>query len=99
MIYQVFAIRDVHTGFLTPTVDVNEASAMRNFEHAVLRNEDSLFFSHPEDYALFFLGTYDTDTGLIKAMSTPEQMITAQQVIDSALSKRRLNRDGENGVS
>lgn len=64
MKYPVYAIRDVHTGFMPPTVDRNDNSAMRNFVHAA-RNPESLFNSHPQDYALFKIGEYETDTGEI----------------------------------
>lgn len=64
MKYGIYVIRDQRTSFLTPTVDLNDASAMRNFEHAV-QDKNSLFFSHIEDYSLYRIGTYDTDNGSI----------------------------------
>lgn len=64
MILGIYAIRDKKTGFLSPTVDQNDAAARRNFEHAMM-NEQSLMFSHAEDYALYRVGSYDTDTGVI----------------------------------
>lgn len=64
MKYPVYCIRDVHTGFMTPTVDQNDASAMRNFAHAVKR-PDTLFNSHPKDYSLYKIGEFDSDTGEI----------------------------------
>lgn len=68
MIYGVYAIRDLKTGYLAPTVDVNNASAVRNFRHAASRVE-SLFYSSPADYQLFRIGTYDTEDGVL----IPEQ--------------------------
>lgn len=68
MIYGVFAIRDLKTGFLSPTIDLNNAAAVRNFRHAASR-VDSLFFSSPADYQLFRVGTYDSDDGVL----VPEQ--------------------------
>ena len=64
MKYGIYVIRDQRTSFLTPTVDMNDASALRNFEHAV-QDKNSLFFSHVEDYSLYRIGTYDSDTGSI----------------------------------
>lgn len=84
----VFCIRDVKAGFLQPTVEVNASVAVRNFEHAILRNEDSLFFSHPEDYSLYLLGTFDTDSGVITPGTIPEEVITASDVISAALAKK-----------
>lgn len=84
----VFCIRDVKSGFLQPTVEVNAGVAVRNFEHAVLRNEDSLFFSHPEDYSLFLIGTFDTDSGVITPQTVPEEVVSAGAVINAALAKK-----------
>lgn len=88
MIYGVYAVRDFKTGFMAPTVDVNDASAIRNFEHAVCGAEQSLFFSHPEDYALFKIGDYDADSGLLVPCSPVVELLTATQVLDSALARR-----------
>jgi hypothetical protein len=43
--YGVYSIRDARTGFLPPTVDQNDSSAMRNFAHVCMQKE-SLLFSH-----------------------------------------------------
>lgn len=64
MILGVYAIRDKKTGFLSPTVDQNDASARRNFEHAMM-NEQSLMFSHAEDYGLYRIAGYDSETGVL----------------------------------
>lgn len=64
MILNVYAIRDQYTGFLTPTVEGNDASAKRNFEHA-MSNPQSLLYTHAKDYDLMRIGTYDTVTGEI----------------------------------
>lgn len=70
MIYPVFAICDAKTGFMPPTVDYNDASAVRNFEHAV-KAPDSLMGSHPSDYSLRRIGQYDTETGVLTPESAP----------------------------
>ena len=62
MIYEVFSIKDLKTGYLPPTFDINELSAMRNFEHACY-NPDSLFYTHGSDYQLWKIGTFNTDNG------------------------------------
>lgn len=58
----MYAIRDVHVGFLTPTVDQNDASAMRNFRHAI-QQESSIMHTHAKDFSLYKIADYDTDTG------------------------------------
>lgn len=71
MIYHVYAIRDVYTGFLTPTVDQSDPVAVRNFAHAVL-NGNSLMLSHPQDYDFYRIGEYDTDSGMLTPQIPPE---------------------------
>lgn len=87
MIYSIYSIRDLKTGFLQPTLDINDASAIRNFEHAVLHHEDSLFFSHPEDYSLFYLGSFDSETGEILAQDVDRtELCSAAECIRRAMS-------------
>ena len=64
MKYGVYSVRDARTGFLPPTVDQNDSSAMRNFAHACMQKE-SLLFSHIEDYALCKIGEFDSSKGVI----------------------------------
>lgn len=61
MRFNVYAIRDIHTGFMTPTVDQNDQSAIRNFRHGVMQSA-SLMNSHPEHFSLCRIGEYDTET-------------------------------------
>lgn len=62
MIYGVYCVRDLKTSFLSPTVDVNDASAIRNFSHAIIAS-DNIMHTHRSDFQLFKLGGFDTDTG------------------------------------
>lgn len=64
MKYAVYSIRDVHTGFMSPTIEQNDACAMRNFRHAVM-NSATLMSSHPKDYSLYKVGEFDSETGRI----------------------------------
>lgn len=68
MIYNVFAVRDNKVGFLTPTIDVNKDSAIRNFRHAFMR-DDTLFHTHAKDFDLFLIGSFDSDSGIITPVS------------------------------
>lgn len=84
MTFSLYSIRDFKTGYLAPVCEVNQESAIRNFEAACLRS-DSLFFSHPEDYALFHLGYYDSESGDLVSC-VPCEVVTAVQAIQSALA-------------
>ncbi len=76
MIYGLYSIRDAKTAFMPLTVDVNDASACRNFEHAV-RQPESLLYSHPADYALYRVGSFDTDSGVVTSFPVPIQLLDA----------------------
>lgn len=80
MIYSVYSIRDAATGFMTPTVDMNDASAQRNFEHAVM-NSASLMNSHPGDFALYRIGKFDTETGALLRKDLPAHICDASSVL------------------
>uniref|UniRef100_A0AAU8AWV8 Nonstructural protein n=1 Tax=Dulem virus 155 TaxID=3145632 RepID=A0AAU8AWV8_9VIRU len=77
MIYGVYAIKDAKTTFMPANCDYNDASAIRNFEHACSDNT-SLMQSHAKDFTLWRLGVYDNETGII----TPE--VPAVQLADGA---------------
>lgn len=80
MNYGLYAIKDAKTGYMPVNVDFNDASAMRNFEHAV-QNPDSLLRSHPNDYALFRVGNWDNDTGEIVPEFPPVQIADAASLV------------------
>lgn len=64
MTYGIYAIKDAKTTFMPANVDYNDASAIRNFEHAV-RQPDSLLCSHSADYTLWRVGQFDNEIGKI----------------------------------
>ena len=74
MIYGFYSIKDLKTGYLPPEVNINDLAACRNFEHACSRTE-TLFYTHPGDYQLWKLGTFDTDTGV--TVSDPKFLMDA----------------------
>lgn len=78
--YGVYAIKDAKTSFMPCNVDYNDASAIRNFEHAVMA-PDSLMRSHPADYTLYRLGSYNTETGIIVSEADPQQIADAASVV------------------
>lgn len=80
MKFGMYAIKDAKTGFMTPTVDQNDASALRNFEHAV-NQPDSLMHSHPNDFTLCRLASYDTDTGICDVAPVPYVVADAAEVL------------------
>lgn len=76
----IYSVRDSLSGFLQPTVEINDQVAYRNFEHAVL-NSDSLFFTHPEHYSLCVIGALESDTGEIIPVYPPQEIVSAQSIV------------------
>lgn len=77
MIFGVYAMRDIKTGFMTPSLDPNDDAAVRNFYHAVSQSAGVLF-TFPVDFSLYRIGSFDSDTGVL----VPETPI--RQIADGA---------------
>lgn len=80
MLTGLYAIKDAKSTFMPCTVDVNDATAIRNFEHAV-RQPDSILASHPNDFALFKVGEYDNESGVISPVFPPMLLCDAAQCL------------------
>lgn len=70
MIHYVYAMRDTRVGFMNPFVEVNDSAATRGFENAILSGE-GYFARYAGDFDLYRLGEFDTESGVISALSTP----------------------------
>lgn len=79
MLYGIYCVRDLKTSFLSPTVDVNDASAVRNFSHAIIAS-DNIMHTHRSDFELFKLGTFDTDTASISLFDVRELLFEGKDV-------------------
>lgn len=80
MVTGLYAIKDAKSTFMPCTVDVNDATAIRNFEHAVCQ-KDSILASHPNDFALFKVGEYDNESGVISPVFPPMLLCDAAQCL------------------
>lgn len=76
MIFPVYAVRDVKSGFVSPYIDANDLVAKRNFKVRIL--QDPVLNSNPEDFFLYKIGEFDTESGVVT--SSPAEQI------DNALS-------------
>ena len=79
MKFGMYVLRDQKAGFLSPSVDVSDASAVRNFDTAVRKSNDIMHF-HKEDFDLFKIGEYDSDSGIVKAFDAPEFIINGGSI-------------------
>lgn len=61
----VYCIKDDITGFMQPWCEHSDDSAVRQFE-MVIKKEGSMFALHPEQFNLFKIGVFDTESGDIE---------------------------------
>lgn len=78
MILNIYSVRDNKVGFMNPTVEGSDAIAIRNFEFAV-KNSKSLLNSHPQDFDLYKIGSFDSDSGAISGC-LPEFVFSASDI-------------------
>lgn len=66
----VFSVFDSKAGiFGTPFFSGTEASAMRDFSDNVNdSNPRNMWSNHPEDFSLFHIGEFETNTGVIDSI-------------------------------
>lgn len=90
MKFGVYSIRDVRSGFLTPTIEMSDTVAVRNFSHAVMKG-DSLLQSFSSEYDLYKIGDFDTDSGLITPITPIEFLVSADSVVFASRKDKTKN--------
>lgn len=68
IIFSIFDKKAV--AYLSPFYFPQKGQALRAFEDSV-NDPQSVFNKHPEDYALFELGTFDDMSGIITSKNVP----------------------------
>lgn len=78
----IFAVRDRATDqYGTPMFLISSGHAVRSFSDEINRpDKDSLLYRHPEDYELFALGVFDTDTAQFETYA-PRSVCTGSAVV------------------
>lgn len=82
MMLNVYSIRDVRSGFLTPTVEQNDYIAARNFANAIMESHGVLF-THASDFQLFRIGEFDSDKGVLIPAQLHELISDGAEVLRS----------------
>lgn len=80
MTVNLYGIRDCHTGFMSPQVDMNDETAKRNFAMSVNNNPGVLGF-RPGDFDLYYLGQFNTDSGELTAVNPIEFVVNGASVV------------------
>lgn len=80
MILIMCAVRDSAVdAFMRPFFVPTTGMAVRSFSDEV-RNGESPMHKHPEDFALFELGTFDEESGRCDNLPSPRQLVRAADI-------------------
>lgn len=74
----MYCIKDNVAGFLQPTFSLYEPQALRDFSFAV--NNPGLMNFKPEDYSLWSVGVFDSETGEVEHI-VPKLIVHATEVV------------------
>lgn len=81
---QMFAIRDLKAvSFMPPYTAPNKGVAIRSFTDAV-NDPSSMLSKYPDDFALFHIGSYDPETGVVTPVKTNELVVGGRDVLMAA---------------
>lgn len=79
MKFGLYSIKDSKTGFMTPVLEQSDPAALRNFSAAVSQH-DCIMHQYPNDFALYKVANWDTDTGVDPVLS-PILIADASEVL------------------
>lgn len=80
----LIAVRDQKaTEFTQPVTAPTRGAAIRSWGDQLNdpKNRDTDARRHPEDFSLWFLGEYDSNTGVITPAPVPQQLALASDLI------------------
>lgn len=78
---KIYSIRDIKGDtFNAPFYKNTHGEAERDFTK-LANDEKSQVKEFPEDYQLFHIGKYNTQTGVITPLLTPEHVVDAAQLV------------------
>lgn len=72
--------------YMSPWFVDKDGQALREFQD-VIRNQESPFSKHPEDYTLFKIGTYDPNTAKLSSLDTPVSMGVGIEYLNADLQE------------
>lgn len=80
MIYGLYSIRDVKTGFMTPVMEVNDAAATRNFYHSV-QNSEGILYTFAQDFFLYRIAEFNAETAQVVPLVPIVQVASGSDAI------------------
>lgn len=80
MTFNLYAIRDVYSGFGAPFAERDDRSAVRGFSYSI-NHDNGLMNFQPKDFSLFGIGKFDTVKGTIEAYDVPVMIVEALSLV------------------
>lgn len=78
---RVYSIRDSKGEiFAPPFLKKTHGEAERDFT-TLTRDEKSMVYKYPEDFDLWYLGTFDDNSGKFNSLETPQHVLKAVQAV------------------
>lgn len=78
---KMYSFQDQKAGiFYPPIFKATYAEAERDFSN-IINHKGSIMNTNPEDYHMYYLGTYDNNTGSLAPIKPPQHMLAAIQLI------------------
>lgn len=79
MVLRMYSVRDSKGEiFNVPFFKKTHGEAERDF-HMLANDEKGLVSKFPDDYDLYFIGSYDDQSGKVEALDTPQHILKAVQ--------------------
>lgn len=94
--YSVFDVKAAN--YAAPFFTFNDQTAIRILTDAVA-DPSTVICQHPEDYSLYWVGTFDEDTGIFAPVEHPHVVCTAASVVRIAAPVRKLVDEALKGKS
>jgi len=78
---RMYSIKDSKSGIYNlPFIKHSHGEAERDFM-SMANDDKSVVNKYPTDFDLYYLGDYDSDSGKIEALETPQHIIKADQLL------------------
>lgn len=78
---QVYAIQDLKVGgFANPVTTINDA-VMRRMFHTIVTDVGSVVNKYPEDYTVFHIAEFDTETAQFTNNTTPRLIANGMEFL------------------
>lgn len=78
----MYVVHDLRCGYMSPFFEVNDDVALRKFASIV--NSPGMIADNPEDFALWRVGEFDADKGILNDTDK-------QRIAEASYLVRRLN--------